>query len=196
MAGVLLTGLVIGLTGQTAPASAAEADPGAGEWALDRPCTNAIVLGARGSGQSLDDHFGLGAEVYGVYEGLAKALTPKGLTTSFLPVRYPAVPMEYWLGGDPNILDSVDQARTETRVWVAAIHTKCPTTRIVLAGYSRVLGRSRGGPGSYAVPTRRQLPPLCYLRTQPSTQVAVVGCSDFQNQGVAASPAGLLPLTT
>ena len=62
MAGVLLTGLVIGLTGQTAPASAAEADPGAGEWALDRPCTNAIVLGARGSGQSLDDHFGLGAE--------------------------------------------------------------------------------------------------------------------------------------
>ena len=147
MAGVLLTGLVIGLTGQTAPASAAEADPGAGEWALDRPCTNAIVLGARGSGQSLDDHFGLGAEVYGVYEGLAKALTPKGLTTSFLPVRYPAVPMEYWLGGDPNILDSVDQARTETRVWVAAIHTKCPTTRIVLAGYSQGAWAIKGGAG-------------------------------------------------
>ena len=147
---------------------------------LDRPCTNAIVLGARGSGQSLDDHFGLGAEVYGVYEGLAKALTPKGLTTSFLPVRYPAVPMEYWLGGDPNILDSVDQARTETRVWVAAIHTKCPTTRIVLAGYSQ---------DAWASTRLRTISGM-------STQVAVVGCSDFQNQGVAASPAGLLPLTT
>lgn len=137
VAGVLLSGLTFSILGQATPVSAAESDPGS--WAPGDTCTNVVVLGARGSGQTYADHGGLGAEVHGFYEGLAQALTPKSITTSYMSVPYPAVPIEglEWLSGDRNIWDSVEYGRLFTRAFVKTIRKDCPDARIVLAGYSQ-----------------------------------------------------------
>ncbi len=143
LAGVLLSGFSLGLAGTSQPASAGSDHE---RWSDSSGCTDIVVLGARGSGQDDEDsdktHLGLGPEVHGFYDGLVEALKPKGLTTSYLPLDYPAVPKTSWLYGNPltgtpNIWDSVEIGRKNAPARVESIHQKCPDARIVLAGYSQ-----------------------------------------------------------
>lgn len=134
---VLVSGLTLGIVGQASPASAADPDHGA--WTPGQECTDVVVLGARGSGQQFKDQEGLGAEVLGFYDGLAQALGPKGLTTSYMALPYPAVPIEGTesLSGDQNIFDSVEYGRLFTKSFVSTIRKNCEDARVVLAGYSQ-----------------------------------------------------------
>lgn len=109
--------------------------------AVDSPrCTDILFLGARGSGQSQsgsgdDGGSGLGPQVYGVAQRLARQLPGQTITVS--AVQYPAQGVEL-LATNPTayfggLEGGVDDVQGQLRDRALA----CPEERIVLSGYSQ-----------------------------------------------------------
>jgi len=106
------------------------------------PCSDVLVIAARGSGETPDAQ--PGATIRDFIEAL-RPLVPAGQRLLALGLRYPAVPV---IPSGTDIFgwvplatygDSVSQGVAELRleVTLAATERSCPDRRIVLAGYSQ-----------------------------------------------------------
>ena len=145
LTGLLLAAVVTPL--QAGPLAAPALAAGVTVWNLAKPCPNVLVIGARGSGEEDGKGgiprgsatLGMGPEVYGFASHLATIVASKNKgTVAVLNDPYPAIPVSKYVKGDPDLLQSVDQGVTNTRVLVHATVAVCGTaTKIVLAGYSQ-----------------------------------------------------------
>jgi cutinase len=123
--GLGLSGLVIGT---------AAAAPGCGDYHW---------IGAAGSGQrdavGMQTNGGMGPVIYQSYQQLASDLATQGKTITAEAVQYPAVPVpvDGGLGGWMGFMDSVKAGATATADQFEAFTERCPTTKVVLAGYSQ-----------------------------------------------------------
>ena len=103
-------------------------------------CTDVLVLGARGSGQPQsgagdDAGTGMGRQVYGVSQRIARRLP--GRTVTPMAVVYPAQGVEL-LAVDPTAyFGGLEQGVGFVRTTLAERATRCPAERIVLSGYSQ-----------------------------------------------------------
>ena len=114
-----------------------------GTAAADPACGDYHWMGAAGSGQrdgaGLTANGGMGAVVYQSYQQLRSDLMASGLTMTAEAVQYPAapVPLEGGVGGWMGFMDSVEAGTDATAEQLEAFTEKCPTTKVVLAGYSQ-----------------------------------------------------------
>lgn len=98
-------------------------------------CDDAHVIGVRGSGQS-----GYGEQVDAAIAAIETTVESAGLTMSDQPLDYPAVSISDSLGlvlftGEYG--RSVETGVEELRTVVDEVAQNCPTTEIVLVGYSQ-----------------------------------------------------------
>lgn len=125
VAGMALGGLATGTAGAT---------PG---------CADFHWIGAAGSGQrdgaGLNANGGMGGVVFQSYLQLRDELAASGRTITAEAVQYPAapVPLEGGLGGWMGFMDSVEAGTDATADQFEAFTERCPTTKVVLAGYSQ-----------------------------------------------------------
>jgi cutinase len=125
MAGMALAGLSTGT---------AAAAPGCGDFHW---------MGAAGSGQrdgaGLTANGGMGAVVYQSYLQLQADLAASGRTITAEAVQYPAVaaPLDGGLGDWMHFMDSVEDGTDAAADQFEAFTERCPTTKVVLAGYSQ-----------------------------------------------------------
>ena len=124
VAGAALVGLTAG---------SAQADPG---------CPDVHWIGAAGSGERVDPTAdgGMGKVVYQSLRDLAQQLQRDGRTITAEAVDYPAVAVPdddggvgEWLG----FMSSVDAGTAALGAQYASFAALCPTTKVVLAGYSQ-----------------------------------------------------------
>lgn len=106
-------------------------------------CPDVHWMGAAGSGErtpaDMAANGGMGQIVYQSYQALQQQLAAEGRTITAEAVDYPAkdVPV------DPGVLDwadymgSVDTGTKALGAQYAAFTAQCPTTKVVLAGYSQ-----------------------------------------------------------
>jgi hypothetical protein len=127
---IAVTGLAVsGLAGGTAAAAPA--------------CPDFHWMGAAGSGQrdgaKLAANGGMGDVVYQSYQQLQSALAQSGQTITAEAIEYPAapVPVEGGIGGWMGFMDSVDVGTDATEEQFAAFTEQCPTSKVILAGYSQ-----------------------------------------------------------
>jgi len=116
----------------------------AGGTAVAAPaCPDFHWMGAAGSGQrdgaKLTQNGGMGDVVFQSYQQLQGALTQTGQTITAEAIEYPAapVPVEGGIGGWMGFMDSVDVGTDATEEQFAAFTEQCPTTKVILAGYSQ-----------------------------------------------------------
>ena len=118
----------VGLTAGTA-----HADPG---------CPDVHWIGAAGSGERVDPTAdgGMGRVMYQSYRDLARLVQRDGRTITAEAVDYPAVAVPdddggvgEWLG----FMSSVDAGTAALGAQYASFAQLCPTTKVVLAGYSQ-----------------------------------------------------------
>jgi hypothetical protein len=112
---------------------AAVADPG---------CPDVHWIGAAGSGERDDDvtaNAGMGRVVYQSYRDLQGLIQRDGRTITAEGVDYPAtaVPASGDIGGWLGWVGSVDAGTAAVRDQYASFTQRCPSTKIVLAGYSQ-----------------------------------------------------------
>jgi hypothetical protein len=125
VAGTALAGLATGTAG---------AAPGCGDFHW---------IGAAGSGQrdgaGLTSNGGMGPVVYKSFQQLQADLAASGQTITAEAVQYPAVPVPLGggLGGWMGFMDSVEAGTDATATQFEAFTERCPTTKVVLAGYSQ-----------------------------------------------------------
>jgi hypothetical protein len=125
MAGMALAGLSAGT---------AAAAPGCGDFHW---------MGAAGSGQrdgaGLTANGGMGAVVYQSYLQLQAELAASGRTITAEAVQYPAVaaPLDGGLGDWMHFMNSVKDGTDAAADQFKAFTERCPTTKVVLAGYSQ-----------------------------------------------------------
>jgi hypothetical protein len=100
-------------------------------------------MGAAGSGQrdgaKLAANGGMGDVVYQSYQQLQGALAQNGRTVTAEAIEYPAVPapVDGGLGDWLGFMDSVDVGTDAMEEQFAAFTEQCPTTKVILAGYSQ-----------------------------------------------------------
>jgi Cutinase len=114
-------------------AGVAHADPG---------CPDVHWIGAAGSGQrdgDLTADAGMGPTVYQSLLDLQREVVRDGRTMSAEAVEYPAtaVPEEGGLMDWAGFMSSVDAGTAALGAQYAAFVQRCPTTKVVLAGYSQ-----------------------------------------------------------
>jgi cutinase len=125
VAGTALAGMATGT---------AAAAPGCGDFHW---------MGAAGSGQrdgaGLTANGGMGAVVYQSYLQLQAELAASGQTITAEAVQYPAVaaPLDGGLGDWMHFMDSVKVGTNAAADQFEAFTERCPTTKVVLAGYSQ-----------------------------------------------------------
>jgi cutinase len=131
---VLVAGSALaGVAAITGPATAGAA-PGCGDFHW---------LGAAGSGQrdgaGLTANGGMGPVVYQSFQQLQAQLAASGQTITAEAVQYPAapVPLGGGLGGWMGFMDSVKAGTEAAAEQFEAFTERCPTTKVVLAGYSQ-----------------------------------------------------------
>jgi hypothetical protein len=115
-------------------AGVAQADPG---------CPDVHWFGAAGSGQrdgDLTANMGMGDDIYQSYLDLQQVVQRDGRTMTAEAVEYPAVAVPdddggvgEWMG----FMSSVDTGATALGSQYAAFAAKCPTSKVILAGYSQ-----------------------------------------------------------
>lgn len=115
----------------------------AGTASAQPGCPDVHWIGAAGSGErtpadiAADD--GMGRVVNSSYRDFAQLVQQSGRTITAEAVNYPAVPVPAdggameWLG----FMGSVDTGATALGAQYAAFVAQCPTTQVVLAGYSQ-----------------------------------------------------------
>jgi hypothetical protein len=126
MAGAALIGLSAG---------AASAQPG---------CPDLHWMGAAGSGQrdgDLTADAGMGPTIYQSYLDLQQLVQADGRTMTAEAVEYPAVAVpdeeEGGIGDWMGFMSSVDTGAAALGAQYAAFTQRCPSTKVVLAGYSQ-----------------------------------------------------------
>jgi hypothetical protein len=106
-------------------------------------CADFHWIGAAGSGQrdaaGLNANGGMGGVVFQSYLQLRDELAASGRTITAEAVQYPAspVPLEGGLGGWMGFMDSVKDGTEAAADQFEAFTERCPTTQVVLAGYSQ-----------------------------------------------------------
>jgi hypothetical protein len=119
----------VGLTAGTA-----NAEPG---------CPDVHWMGAAGSGERTEYDMaangGMGQIVYQSYQALQQQLAAEGRTITAEAVNYPAkdVPPDAGIGDWLDYMGSVDAGTNALGAQYAAFTAQCPTTKVVLAGYSQ-----------------------------------------------------------
>jgi hypothetical protein len=106
-------------------------------------CPDVHWIGAAGSGErtqydvAADD--GMGQIVYQSYRALEQQLANEGRTITAEAVDYPAkdVPPDAGVGDWLDYMGSVDAGTAALGGQYAAFTAQCPTTKVVLAGYSQ-----------------------------------------------------------
>ncbi len=125
VAGTALVGLSTG---------AANAAPG---------CPDVHWMGAAGSGERTDSEIaaydGMGRVMQQSYQALEQRLQQEGRTITAEAVEYPAkdVPDDAGVGDWLDYMGSVDAGTAALGGQYAAFTAQCPTTKVVLAGYSQ-----------------------------------------------------------
>lgn len=117
------------------PAGIASADPG---------CPDVHWIGAAGSGEregaDLTAYSGMGRVIYRSLGDLSAQLQRDGRTITAEAVEYPAVPVpgdDAGVGGWLGFMGSVDTGAAALGTQYQAFAQRCPTTKVVLAGYSQ-----------------------------------------------------------
>ena len=106
-------------------------------------CGDFHWLGAAGSGQrdgaGLTANGGMGPVVYQSFQQLQSELAASGQTITAEAVQYPAapVPLNGGIGGWMGFMDSVKAGTDAAAKQFEAFTERCPTTKVVLAGYSQ-----------------------------------------------------------
>lgn len=124
--------VVAGLTG--VGMGTASATPGCGDYHW---------IGAAGSGQrdaaGLNSNGGMGGVVFQSYSQLRDELAASGKTLTAEAVQYRAapVPVDGGLGGWMDFMDSVEEGKEAAAEQIDAFSERCPSTKLVLAGYSQ-----------------------------------------------------------
>jgi hypothetical protein len=123
VAGAVLLGLTVGV---------AQADPG---------CPDVHWIGAAGSGERDDPtaYGGMGQVIFQSYRDLAQQVQRDGRTITAEAVDYPAkaVPADGDLFGWVGFMSSVDAGTAALGTQYASFAQRCPTSKVVLAGYSQ-----------------------------------------------------------
>ena len=120
---------LVGLTSGTANAA-----PG---------CPDVHWFGAAGSGERTEYDMaangGMGQIVYQSYQALQQQLAAEGRTITAEAVNYPAtdVPADAGIGDWLGYMGSVDAGTTALGTQYADFTAQCPTSKVVLAGYSQ-----------------------------------------------------------
>jgi hypothetical protein len=120
---------LVGLTAATANAA-----PG---------CPDVHWMGAAGSGErteyDMTTNGGMGKIVYQSYQALQQQLAQEGRTITAEAVDYPAkdVPDDAGIGDWLDYMGSVDAGTKALGAQYAAFTAQCPTSKVVLAGYSQ-----------------------------------------------------------
>ncbi|OBA99139.1 cutinase [Mycobacteriaceae bacterium 1482268.1] len=106
-------------------------------------CPDVHWMGAAGSGErdgyEATANGGMGKIVYQSYQALQQQLAQEGHTITAEAVEYPAkdVPDDAGVGDWLNYMGSVDAGAAALGAQYAAFTAQCPTTKVVLAGYSQ-----------------------------------------------------------
>ena len=106
-------------------------------------CPDVHWMGAAGSGERTDYDIaangGMGQIVYQSYLALQQQLQQEGRTITAEAVKYPAkdVPVDAGVGDWLDYMGSVDAGTNALGAQYAAFTQQCPTTKVVLAGYSQ-----------------------------------------------------------
>ncbi len=125
-----------------AVAGAAMVGPTAGTAQADPGCPDVHWIGAAGSGERVDPTAdgGMGRVMLQSYRDLARLVQRDGRTITAEAVDYPAVAVPdddggvgEWLG----FMSSVDAGTAALGAQYASFAALCPTTKVVLAGYSQ-----------------------------------------------------------
>lgn len=107
--------------------------------ATNSECLDFVVIGAQGSGQTLADFDGLGAEVWLGLETYADNLA--GYDVGYYPIPYPSVATDVLFTKKTRkiFFESIDSGVKETILFLSAREAACRGTgeRYVLAGYSQ-----------------------------------------------------------
>jgi cutinase len=133
---VAASALLAGVVGPVAGAAA----PSARDTVDAVTCSDVHVLGARGSGQpqggsATDGGTGLGTQVHGVSQRLARQLP--GLVVSTQAVVYPAQGVELLVTNPDAYFTSLELGSQSVQTALRGRAAACPQERIVLAGYSQ-----------------------------------------------------------
>jgi hypothetical protein len=133
---LLATVALVASLGIAAPASAAPASRPADTVA----CSDVLLLGARGSGQpqsgsAADGGTGLGPQVYGVYQRLARQVP--GRTIAEQAVVYPAQGVQTLATNTQAYFSSLELGAQGTQAALRERAAACPRERLVLVGYSQ-----------------------------------------------------------
>ena len=135
-------GRVSALTSAAAVVAAALAGVSAGVAQAQTTCPDVHWIGAAGSGERVDPTAdgGMGRVVYQSLNELSAKLQQDGRTLTAEAVDYPAVAVPdqdggagEWLG----FMGSVDEGATALGKQYEAFVEQCPTSKVVLAGYSQ-----------------------------------------------------------
>jgi hypothetical protein len=106
-------------------------------------CPDVHWMGAAGSGERTEYDMaangGMGQIVYQSYLALQQQLAQDGRTITAEAVDYPAkdVPDDAGIGDWLNYMGSVDEGTKALGAQYAAFTAQCPTSKVVLAGYSQ-----------------------------------------------------------
>jgi hypothetical protein len=131
------------LTGAVAFAGAATIGLLAGTAHADPTCPDVHWMGAAGSGErvgaDLTANAGMGRVVYDSYRDFAHLVERDGRTITAEAVEYPAVavPPDGDIMGWAGFIGSVDTGTAALGQQYASFVQRCPTTKVVLAGYSQ-----------------------------------------------------------
>ena len=103
-------------------------------------CADVVFLGARGSGQPQsgsgdDGGSGLGPQVYGVAQRLARQLPGQSIAVG--AVQYPAQGVELLATDPTTYFGGLERGVVDVQEQLRARATACPSERIVLSGYSQ-----------------------------------------------------------
>ncbi|MCG5434060.1 cutinase family protein [Mycobacterium sp. MYCO198283] len=107
-------------------------------------CADYHFIGAAGSGQrdgaGLTANGGMGDVVYATYRQLSADVAARGETMTAEAVQYPAAPVPLdegglgeWLSFKNSVIAGTDAVAQQYRAYTA----QCPTSKVVLAGYSQ-----------------------------------------------------------
>jgi hypothetical protein len=132
------------LTGAAALAGSAFIGLSSGVAAAQPACPDVHVIGAAGSGErtaaELTQNDGMGRVVYQSVQELTAQIQKDGRTVTAEAVDYPAAPVPdqdggigQWLG----FMGSVDNGTAALGKQYEAFVQQCPTSKVVLAGYSQ-----------------------------------------------------------
>jgi cutinase len=131
-AALLATALLAGCSGAF---SSSDDGPSAdGPLLTSTRCADLVVIGARGSTQSLDKNFGVGTEVRRTVTDLARRLHERtDLTIRLEAVRYDSSEQSSLDAYQGNVRKGADLARDR----LDALASTCPDSRFALIGFSQ-----------------------------------------------------------